>query len=181
MSLTPARPRQSLHHRRIDAQGYRRDDGLFDIEGHLLDTKDADFKLASGVRSAGEPIHSMWLRITVDRALTIVDVEAATEAMPYVGVCDTITGDYRKLVGLRIGPGFKEALRKALGGAKGCTHLTELVNTLATTAFQTVAGLGVSDPHVKPLHIDRCHALRADGQVVAKFYPRWKTAPEDGA
>ena len=34
------------------------------------------------------PIHGMWLRITVDRQLTIVDAAAAMDAMPYVGDCD---------------------------------------------------------------------------------------------
>ena len=99
----PSSTRQSLHHRDITVRGYKRDDGLFDIEGHLHDTKDIDFKVASGQRKAGDSLHSMWLRITIDRTLTIVDAEAATDAMPYVGYCDQITPDYKKLIGVEIG------------------------------------------------------------------------------
>jgi hypothetical protein len=48
--LTPQRPREPLHRRSIEIHGYKRDDGLFDIEGHLVDTKSIDFKLAAGIR-----------------------------------------------------------------------------------------------------------------------------------
>lgn len=146
---------------------------MFDIEGQLLDYKEVDFNLASGLRRAGEPVHTMWLRITVDRKLVIHDAAAATDAMPYAGFCETITGEYRKLVGLHIGPGFKDKLRHLLGGTHGCTHLTELVNTVATTAFQTLAGAGAQDPQRKPFQLDRCHALKSSGPAVARYYPRW--------
>lgn len=169
----PAVPRQSLHRRNITIRGYKRDDGLFDIEGHLHDTKDVDFKLASGERRAGEAVHSMWLRITVDATLTIVDAEAATDAMPYIGQCDQITPDYRKLIGMAIRPGFTNHVREKLGGTRGCTHITELVGSLATTAFQTFAGQGLQGQDKKPFQLDRCHALRIDGPTVAHYYPQW--------
>jgi hypothetical protein len=165
--------RESLHHRNITVRGYRRADGLFDIEGHLHDTKDVDFRVASGLRKAGEPIHSMWLRITIDKTLTIVDADADTDAMPYVGYCNTITPDYKKLIGLAIRPGFSNKVKELLGGVKGCTHITELIGSLATTAFQTMAGQGVQDPDKKPFQLDRCHALDAAAPAVQRFYPRW--------
>lgn len=169
----PKSPRQSLHRREITLRGYKREDGLFDIEGHLYDVKDVDFQVASGLRKAGEPVHSMWLRITVDRALHIVDAEAASDAMPYVGYCDAIAPDYRKLVGLAIRPGFTNRVRQLLGGTHGCTHITELVGALATTAFQTIAGQGLQKPGAKPYQLDRCHALRTDAPAVARYYPQW--------
>ncbi len=154
-------------------RGYKRDDGLFDIEGHLHDTKDVDFKVASGMRYAGDSIHSMWLRITIDETLTIVDAVASTDAMPYPGECNRIAPDYRKLIGLAIRPGFTNHVRNRLGGINGCTHMTELVSSLATTAFQTIAGQGLQPPASKPFQLDRCHALRSDGPAVARFYPQW--------
>jgi hypothetical protein len=174
MPLSPsAVPRQSLHRRNITIRGYKREDGLFDIEGHLHDTKDIDFRVASGMRSAGEPVHSMWLRITIDATLTIVDAEAASDATPYPGDCDQIAPDYRKLIGLAIRPGFTDRVRKRLGGVHGCTHITELVGSLATTAFQTFAGQGLQNPDEKPFQLDRCHALRTDGPTIARYYPKW--------
>jgi hypothetical protein len=165
--------REALHRRSIEIRGYKRDDGHFEVEGHLVDTKDNDFKLAAGVRAAGEPIHEMWLRITVDRNLVIVDAEAATDAMPYVGECGAITPEYRKLIGLAIRPGYSQKIKELFGGVRGCTHITELAGSLATAAFQTLAGQRTQDPERKPFQLDKCHALDATSPVVAKYYPRW--------
>jgi hypothetical protein len=174
----PKRPREALHRRSIEIRGYKRDDGHYDVEGHLVDTKDNDFKLAAGVRAAGEPIHEMWLRITVDRNLVIVDADAATDAMPYVGDCDAITPDYRKLVGLAIRPGYSQKVKELFAGVRGCTHITELAGALATAAFQTLAGQRIQDPGRKPFQLDKCHALDSTKPAVAKYYPRWYLGKE---
>jgi hypothetical protein len=171
-------PREPLHRRSIEIRGYMRDDGRYDIEGHLVDTKDSDFKLAAGVRPAGQPIHEMWLRITVDRDLVIVDAEAATDAMPYVGDCDAITPDYRKLIGIAIRPGYTQKLKELYGGVRGCTHITELAGSLATAAFQTLAGQRVQSSERKPFQLDKCHALDAKGPTVARYYPKWYAGSE---
>ena len=163
----------SVTPRRIEIRGYKRRDGLYDIEGRLTDTKDFDFKLAAGVRPKGEPIHEMWLRITVDRNLVIVDADAVTDAMPYVGDCDAIVPAYRKLIGLAIRPGYTQKLKELFGGVRGCTHITELAGSLATAAFQTFAGERLQDPAKKPFQLDKCHALEATKPAVAKYYPRW--------
>lgn len=174
MPLSPPKfPRQPLHHRLIAAHGFKRDDGLFDIEAELRDTKDVDINLASGSRRAGEPIHTMHLRITFDATLTIVDAEAVTDAMPYVGMCDTIGPHYKKLIGLSMRPGFTLKVRELFSGTQGCTHLTDLISIVATTAFQTIAGQVKQPTDSKPYQLDRCHALATNAPAVAKFYPRW--------
>lgn len=173
--LEPTVAREPLHRRRLDIQGYKRADGLYDIEGHLVDTKPYDFKLAAGVRRAGEPVHSMWLRITVDETLTIVDAAAAMDAMPYVDHCNQIVPAYRKLVGLAIRPGYQQRLKELLGDVRGCTHITELAGILATATFQTMAGQRLQDPDRKPFQIDRCHALESSSPAVGRYYPRWYT------
>jgi len=169
------RPREPLHRRSIEIHGYKRDDGLFDIEGHLVDTKSIDFKLAAGIRPKGEPIHEMWLRITVDRNLVIVDAAAATDAMPYEGECGAITPDYRKLVGVAIRPGYTQKVKELFGGTRGCTHITELCGSIATAAFQTLAGQRAQPTDKKPFQLDKCHALDSTGAAVARFYPKWDT------
>lgn len=176
--LDPAVAREPLHRRSIEIHGYRREDGLYDIEGHLVDTKSHDFRLAAGIRPAGEPVHDMWLRITVDRALTIVDAAASMDAMPYVSHCNRIEPAYRKLVGLAIRPGYHSKVQELLGGIRGCTHLSEMAGMLATAAFQTMAGQKVQDPDRKPFQLDRCHALACDAPAVARHYPRWYTGSE---
>jgi hypothetical protein len=90
MSLSPAVAREAFHTRRIHCQGYRREDGLWDIEGTLTDTKSYAYDSTDRGRvEAGEPVHHMHLRLTVDDDLTVQEVEAATEAGPF-----TICGGY---------------------------------------------------------------------------------------
>ena len=125
------------------------------------------------MRTAGEPIHDMWLRITVDKQLHIVDAQAAMDAVPYVGHCGEIVPAYRLLVGLAIRPGYSQQLKELFGGVRGCTHVSELAGALATAAFQTMAGQRVQDPAHKPFQLDKCHALDATGPAVGRYYPKW--------
>jgi hypothetical protein len=174
MSLSsPKAKREPLHRRRIEIVGYKREDGLFDIEGHLVDAKDVEFRVGGRILEPRQPVHGMWLRITVDRELRIVDAEASTEDMPYPGRCERITPDYAKLVGLSIGPGYLRHVKERLGGLHGCTHITELAGALATAAFQTFAGQGLMPTDRKPPQLDSCHALDTHGPVVARFHPKW--------
>ena len=86
--------RSRLHVRAVTYEGYRRGDDLFDIEGHLTDVKDHDYTLLTGVRRAGEPVHDMWIRLTIGRDYLIRTIEVRTDEMPYPGACDLITPAY---------------------------------------------------------------------------------------
>jgi hypothetical protein len=113
-----------MHHRRVDCRGYLRDDGMWDIEGHLVDTKPYDIPNPDrgGTIRAGEHLHEMWIRLTVDTDLVAHAVEAKTDFGPY-SLCGDITDNFRALVGLRIAAGWTQETRELLGGVKGCTHL----------------------------------------------------------
>ena len=57
MPLDPPAERERLHTRRYEFDGYRRADGLWDIEGHMTDTKTYTFKNDyRGEVLAGEPL-----------------------------------------------------------------------------------------------------------------------------
>lgn len=176
MPLSPPAPREHIHSRDIILRGYLREDGLWDVEAHLTDTKTYGFPNRDrGTIEAGEPIHDMWLRLTVDDALSIHDVEAATDSSPF-GICGDITPDFKKLIGLSIGTGWTREARKRIGGIHGCTHLFELLGPIATVAYQTrVRKTNQRDPGKKPGHLDSCHALASDGPVVKQNYPEFYT------
>jgi Protein of unknown function (DUF2889) len=175
MSLPPSPvPRQRLHKRSISYEGFRRDDGLFDIDAHLVDAKDHDFELATGVRPAGEAVHDMWIRVTIDEAFVIHAIEARTVGMPHPGACDRIEPAYAKLVGANLVQGFRKRLHDDMGGTRGCTHVTELLGSLPTAAVQTFAGLQRADAgEHKPFQLDRCHALETTTDTVRRYYPKW--------
>jgi hypothetical protein len=173
----PATSRSLTHRRRIQFEGYKRADGLYDIEAHLYDAKPTDYTLSTGLRPAGTPIHDMWIRLTLDGAYNIVEASARTEAMPYPGVCERITLDYRKLVGLNLLRGFRKAVHDLFAHVKGCTHLNEMLLQFPSAAIQARAGEKIDnadDPGGKqPFQLDQCHALDTRGEIAQRYYPKW--------
>lgn len=178
MSVAPAAvPRTPLHLRQISCEGFLRDDGLIDIEGVLTDTKPLALQLVSKEVPPGEPIHLMRIRLTIDRQRQIVDAQTFSEQTPYVD-CMEVEASYRKLIGLKIEPGFTNTVKRLFRGTLGCTHMTELLPSMASTAFQVVwagerfdgADAPGSERRTSPL--GGCHALRLDGQVVRTYFPR---------
>src|SRR5208337_2953744 len=138
MPLTEAAARDLLHTRDIQIRGYRRADGLYDIEAQLADAKSYGFvNQDRGYVDAGEKLHGMWLRLTLNETMTIVASEAATDYAPYA-VCPSAAPAFARLTGLRIKPGFLREATHRVGGVAGCTHLRELLQQMATTAFQTI-------------------------------------------
>ena len=102
-------PRKPLHTRRIELHGYEREDGMFDVEAHMTDTKAEPLLMEDrGTIEPGEPLHGMALRMTVDRSMTIVAFEAVTDYSPY-SICPDIAPNYASLVGLPIRAGFLRA------------------------------------------------------------------------
>lgn len=193
MPLSQPADREELHTRSIVIRGYRRRDGLYDIEAQLTDSKSYGFgNQDRGYIAAGEPLHGMWLRLTVDERMTIVACEAATDHAPYT-VCPSAAPNFSRLAGLRIKSGFLREANKVVGGAVGCTHIRELLQQVATTAFQTInpdrarrdlaaagerdqAGSDRLDTRVAQRMgashiIDTCRAYASDGAIVKRRWP----------
>ncbi len=138
MPLSPPHERELQHTRAITIHGYRRADGLYDIEAELADTKTHGFpNLHRGHVAPGEKVHGMFMRMTIDETMMITACEAATDFHPYA-TCPQAAPNFSRLAGLRIGRGFLSAVAGRVGGVQGCTHLRELLQQMATTAFQTV-------------------------------------------
>jgi hypothetical protein len=178
MPATPSNPsaRRPVHIRRFECTGFERSDGLFDIESHMTDTKTTDSDLLFKVVPAGSPIHAMRIVVTIDARLVIHHIEAHTDVSPS-RYCTEINAAYASLKGVTIGAGFMKEVKNRLSGPNGCTHLTEMLGPIATTAIQTLMGLSnrrkaTQPPAAQSGHIaalpmvDTCHAWRAGGEVV---------------
>ena len=183
MPLSEPVKRRHLHTRTIVVEGFAREDGLWDIEGRMTDAKTYGFPNRDRGRiEAGEPVHDMRVRLTIDTDLRIHRVEASTDASPY-RICGDIAPSYRKLEGAVIGPGWRAKIKDAVGGREGCTHISELLVTMATAAYQTVfperARRSKERPPLpdkdrrRPSWINSCHALREEGEVVRREWPQW--------
>ncbi len=176
MPLPPSEvPRTRLHSRRVSYDGWLRDDGLFDIEARLVDVKDEDYALASGVRPKGAPIHEMSVRVTIGSDFVVRAIDARLDAVPYPDGCEHIAPAYSQLVGTNLMHGFRATLYNLMGSAKGCSHVTELLAFLPTAAVQTFATLNPENKGsgTKPYQLDRCHALVHTTETVRRYYPKW--------
>ncbi|MDR3537026.1 MAG: DUF2889 domain-containing protein [Acetobacteraceae bacterium] len=201
MPLTPPAEREPLHTRAIEINGYRRTDGLYDIEAHLTDTKSTgSANFDRGYIEAGEPIHGMWMRLTVDEKMHILGCEAVSDFTPY-DICPAAAPNFARLVGLQIKAGFLREANHRVGGTIGCTHLRELLQQMATTAFQTInparvrremqqegalprPGSDQVDERITekmggaPRMLNTCLAYAADGPLVKRRWPEHFTGAD---
>jgi hypothetical protein len=112
-------PRRLIHTRHIRTRGFLRDDGLWEIEGELLDEKTYTY----ADRDRGRP-----------RPRPEIDIAAIPFAL-----CAGAADPAKILVGKSLGRGFSRAMEDAMGGTSGCTHVRYLVLALANTAYQTIS------------------------------------------
>ena len=179
MPLPVSTERELLHIRQIDLRGYRRADGLYEIEGRVTDVKEHPFRRpATDVDVApGTPLHDMWIRLVVDEDLVIHDIVAVTDASPQPA-CPEAAATLLQLKGARIGPGWTRFVKERLGGRRSCTHLMELLMPLATAAYQTLSPVRLAQPdelasNGRPLKIDSCYAYASDGALVQLRWPQF--------
>ena len=195
MPLSEPVARELMHQRDIQVRGYLRADANFDIEASLVDTKTEGFNShGRGWVAPGEPLHQMRVRMTIDSAMVILSCEAVTEQGPFP-VCPGGAASMSRLAGLTIKAGFLKAANHALGGTTGCTHLRELLQQMATVAFQTmwpvrsrreaaamaeqpavVAGPRAEDGSARMLNT--CFAYASSSPVVAQRWPHLYTGPD---
>lgn len=173
-----------MHRREIDLRGYRRADGLFDIEAHLVDTKSYGFEQEErGWMEPGSQLHGMWIRLTIDEEMVIQACEAASDHTPYA-VCPQAAPNFARLAGLKIGAGFNRAVNERVGGVLGCTHLREVLAQMATVAFQTLYPVRLARqqaretagaPRERPSILGTCLAYAPGSPVVQARWP-WLSA-----
>jgi hypothetical protein len=179
----PGAAREELHWRRIDMRGYRRGDGLFEVEGRVTDRKTSDLVPLVGDRvvPAHQPVHDMGVRIVFDEQMVVHAVTTFTDAAPY-DICPLGGLALQSLKGLRMTSGWGKEVRSRLRGARSCTHLMELLAPLATVAFQSLSALRKGQPlqldaNGRPAKIDSCYAYGAERDLVRQYWPEHYRAP----
>jgi hypothetical protein len=175
-----------LHTRSITFRGFAREDGLWDMEGELHDSKQYDYTASEGHRPAGTPVHHLFLRVTLDASFCIQAIESSMDSTPF-GECQVANRSLQQMVGQTMGPGWRQAIERTIGGTLGCTHLRELLFNMATAAFQTIphhqqmqrvaAGSPRQPSDTPPFYMGKCMTWDFNGPVVARVAPRfagWK-------
>ncbi len=182
MPLPAPQARTHLHTRAVVYRGYQREDGLWDIEAEMSDVRTYSMERSERDVPAGTPIHAMVIRATLDDQMTIREIVSASDHAPFAE-CQQGVDPMQLMVGATMGPGWRQAIEKALGGIRGCTHLRELLFNMATAAYQTVpvyrtrlrrlAGQPELEGDAPPYHLGKCIAWDFDGPVVQRHYPKF--------
>ena len=178
MPLPDSPDRNHLHTREVRCYGYQNAEGLWEIEAHLLDTKPFWFPNheKDGI-APGEPVHQMSLRLTLDLDFTIHRVDVAMDDTPY-RICRQVERNIKKLEGIQIGSGWLREVRMRVPRTEGCTHLIELLNPIATTAYQSMH-LALEEraeklsQRGKPPIVNQCHSLASNSEVVKVKWPEF--------
>lgn len=172
--------REPIHTRLIDFQGFRRSDGLFEVEGRVTDRKPHDFTPPGSQRTipANALIHDIRVRVVFDLDMIVREVITSLEAYPY-RECPGGGDSLQALVGLCIGAGWSGEVRKRLPSGETCAHLREILAPLATAAIQAVNPLrsqvllDAVDADGKPRKIDSCFAYGASRELVLQHWPAY--------
>lgn len=181
----PVPNRTPLHTRTIDMNAFHREDGLWDIEGRVVDTKAYAYESAArGQVQAGEPVHDMNIRMTLNDRFEVVDIEVRMDAFPF-SICNEVEPNFKDLIGLKVGAGWMKKVRERVGGKHGCTHVVELFGPMATVAFQAIpthmrlmrekegTQPDPDQPKRKPHALGGCHSWAYDSPVVKELLPEW--------
>lgn len=172
-----------MHTRSIALEGFVREDGLWDIEARMIDTKPFPITLYErGELPPGTPIHDISLRVTVDDSLVIREICGVTDSQP-LQECSQALPPLENMVGTTLGPGLRQAIERTLGGTRGCAHMREMLVNMATVAYQCVphgrqhlrrmAGIPEAPLEQPPFHVGRCIAWDLEGSAVARVYPQF--------
>ncbi|MEY2993394.1 MAG: hypothetical protein RL357_329 [Pseudomonadota bacterium] len=182
--------RQAIHRRQVVYDAFVREDGLFDIEARLLDTRTYDSYDAERLPiPTGVPVHDIVITITVDEQLVIQSIGSNMHHIP-TAECRQTQPVLQKLVGKTMGRGWRKAIAEAMGGVEGCTHMRELLANMATAAYQAVPiysrfyGKGpnaASEIKEPPPHLNQCMTWKLDGEPVRRLYPQFYIAPAEEA
>ena len=183
MPLTEPDARREIHSRVIDMKAYERDDGMYDVESHLVDRKPFAFTRFSTPQPwpAGMPLHDLRIRVTLDRDLVVRAIEASSDMTPH-GICKEAERTLSVLVGERIARGWTSLVKERLRGAASCTHLMEMLLSIGTTALQGIRAMRVDaergDIQAATNKIDSCYAYGRQREVVQRLWPQHYVAPK---
>jgi hypothetical protein len=137
---------QPLHTRSLTLELDAREDGRLRLRGTILDLRKHGVLPMPGELQTAGIIHHMWLELALEpRTRELAAVEAgqpavAFEPSPATGgeCCRDPVQRLRALVGRRLDGEFATALRREIGGPRGCSHLLTLFQLSASAAARAL-------------------------------------------
>ena len=180
MPLPATDERELIHTRTMDITAYLREDGLMDVEGRIIDVKPFEHQMTDGMRKAGEPVHDLSIRITLDKALNVTDAVASMDYTAH-GLCPQAAPNFSNIVGLQLGPGWNKKIKAAMSPGLGCTHIIEMLAQMASGAYQAMWSrkmreqVEIPSPEERSMDagmLNSCYPYRQNSPWIKEHYPR---------
>jgi hypothetical protein len=162
------------HKREISMRTFKLGRHAVLVEGSLIDRRYPPGR--KGVPQTPELIHHIIVKWKVKGPE--MRIEHSSAEMPHYPneECPAIFHVIRNLEGLQIVPGFTMKVKKTIGGARGCAHLTNLVLAMAEEAIQGYWAAyieerrknGLSEEEVKNF-INTCHLWKEGGPILKRM------------
>lgn len=114
--------------RSISIESCRIDDERYQVRGSLVTTR-VSYDMPERLECYQRIVARLTLRFGDSE---IIGAEFAMPHGPFSGVCDRLPIGGEALVGLRVGPGFRDALRQRFPRAHTCADLQALLQAMAS-------------------------------------------------
>lgn len=166
-----------IHNRSLNLKTYPIDEENIIVEGVLLDERFTPVYNMVGRQEEPGVVHHMVIRLLIGgpMPLAVHDAEAEMPRVPRER-CHRTLGSIKGIIGLKIQSGFGEKVRHAMGGTKGCAHLTHLVVTMGQEAVHGYWANRRRNPQPIPSDLEQvegldhvvnsCRLWREDGPLV---------------
>jgi hypothetical protein len=123
-------------------------------------------------------VHRIIVRMVLSLPKLIIESAEAEMTVVPMEMCKEVKDVVNKLVGLPLMRGFRENVRKSLGGNTGCIHINNLLLFMNTAAIQgsyTYYSRVREDGQLKradfdgSLIVNSCHLWREDGPAAQRL------------
>ncbi|MGD0919382.1 MAG: DUF2889 domain-containing protein [Thermodesulfobacteriota bacterium] len=163
--------KELVHKRVISIRTFDLGDHFILVKGNLIDRQHRAWR--NEVQEQPKIVHHMVIQLKVKGPEMLIEQAGATMSHHPREECLVVLPSIRNLEGLRITQGFILKVKKAIGGTKGCAHLTSLITAMGPSAVQGYwAAYGVEeekitlrDQAVRNM-VNTCYLWREDGPLV---------------
>lgn len=161
-----------VHTREISIRTTDLGDHSILVEGSLIDHRYRPRQ--EEAQEESELVHHMVIRLKVRGPGMLIEQAEATMPHHPREECPEMLPWLRNLEGLGITPGYSMKVKKAIGGTKGCAHLTSLVIAMGESAVQGYWAAYESERRILreqiiKKFINTCHLWKEGGPIVKRL------------
>jgi hypothetical protein len=176
----PEPENRDIHQRNILISTKECGPGRMLVTGELKEERLVPYAGVDGDSRPPHTVHHMIVRMRVDAAsLTIEHIDAEMPTTPH-RACPESAATVKALEGWQVAPGFSRRVKQALGGVRGCSHLTALILAMAPAVVQGFwvhrrresEAPAVSEELLERYLLDTCRVWRRGGPLARKVQNR---------